>query len=132
MGGEDGGGCVAMLLRFIDLSAEHAGLRHVEKIGPYDGIATRVYQIPNIGVSRGNYAVERSVNLFKRYQRGVLLDYFLVFFDNRFIRVLSTDGIVDVLLRHSIGFLNPLLRSFVVVSRLEFAFCAYRILPGCL
>src|SRR5260370_20431003 len=112
MGGEDGGGCVAMLLRFIDLSAEHAGLRHVEKIGTYVGIATRVYQIPNIGVSRGNYAVERSVNLFKRYQRGVLLDYCPLCFDNRIIRVIITDGIIDVLLGHSIRFLNPLIPVF--------------------
>src|SRR6266404_3536812 len=75
--------------------------------------AARIYESADIRVTGGDNSVEGRVNFFKRLQRFQLLHIGLIGFDDRFISVVRTDGIVHVLLRHSMG----LEKVFVTILR---------------
>src|SRR5260370_8932111 len=91
----------------------------MEEIGFYIGIAAGVDQVSNVSVSRGDDAVERSVNLFKGHQCRVLVYGCLVCLDNGFVRIVSTDGIISVLLGDSVAFQKSQISGFWY--RTEFA-----------
>ncbi len=60
----------------------------------------------------GNDAVERRVDLFERYERLELLYGCFVGLDDGLIRIVGTDGRVDVLLGYGIGFQKSLIPVF--------------------
>src|SRR5712691_939982 len=109
----------------VYVDAQSSGLSDVEEIGFYIGIAAGVDQVSNVSVSRGDDAVERSVNLFKGHQCRVLVYRCLVCLDNGFVRIVSTDGIISVLLGDSVAFQKSQISGFC--DRSEFEIC----LRGC-
>src|SRR5712692_2654084 len=103
----------------VYVDAQFSGLSDVKEIGFYIGIAAGVDQVSNVSVSRGDDALERRVDLFKRHQCGVLVYGCLVGLDNCFVRIVSTDGIIDILLRYGVGFQKSQITGFCDRSELQ-------------
>src|SRR4029077_8023338 len=55
-----------IFLRDVYVNPQFAGLRDVKEIGFRSATATRINKVPNIGVSRCDDSIERSVNLLER------------------------------------------------------------------
>ena len=75
----------------------------MKKIGLRSSTASRINQIADVGIARGNDAIKRRVDFFERYQRGVLLHGCLVGFDDCFVRVVRADRVIDVLLGNGVA-----------------------------
>src|SRR5207245_7318619 len=88
----------------VYINTQLSRLRDVKEIGFHSVPAAGVDQIADIRISRGDDAVERSVNFFKGHQCRVLVYGCLVCLDNGFVRIVSTDGIIGVLLGDSVAF----------------------------
>src|SRR6266853_6348088 len=111
----------------VYVDAQSSGLRDVKEIGFYIGIAAGVDQVSNVSVSRGDDAVERRVDLFKRHQCRVLVYGCLICLDYCFVRIVSTDGIIDILLRYGFAFQKSLISGFGDRSELEIGLCGEQI-----
>src|SRR6266849_979116 len=111
----------------VYVDAQFSGLSDVEEIGFYIGIAAGVDQVSNVSVSRGDDAVERRVDLFKRHQCRVLVYGCLICLDNCFIRIVSTDGIIDILLRYGFAFQKSLRSGLGDRSELEICLCGEQV-----
>ena len=103
----------------VYVNAQFSGLSDVKQIGFHIAAAARIDEVADIGVARGDHAIERCVDLFERDQRRVLLYGCLVGFDDSVIRVVGADRVIDVLLGHSVAFQQPLIPRFGDGSQLE-------------
>src|SRR5260370_32694144 len=116
-----------IFLRDVYVDAQFSGLSHVEEIGFNRATASGVNQVTDIRVSGGDDAVEGSVNLFEGHQCRVLVSGCLVCLDNCFVRIVRTDGIIDILLRYGFAFQKSLISGFGDRSELEIGLCGEQV-----
>src|SRR4029077_7670229 len=121
-----------IFLRDVYVNAQFPGLNDVEEIGFHSAGAAGVNQVADIRVPSSDHAIERSVDLLKRHQCGVLVHGCLVCLDNRFVRVVSTNGIVDVLLGYSVAFQESLIAGLSDRSELEVCLRGEQVAAGLL
>ena len=108
-----------VFLRNVYVNAQLSGLSDVKKIGLRSSTASRINQIADVGIARGNDAIKRRVDFFERYQCGVLLHGRLVGFDDCFVRVVRADRVIDVLLSNSVALQKSLIAGLGNGSELE-------------
>ncbi len=97
------GSRLRILFRYIDIHAQPVSLRQVEHVGLHASGASRVDESADIGITRGNNSVEGSVDFLEGLQGLELFHVGLIGVDDRFVCVVSTDGIVGVLLRYRVS-----------------------------
>ena len=99
----------------------------MEQVGLHASGASRVNESADIGITGGNDSVEWSVDFLEGLQGLELLHVGLIGVDDRFVCVVSTHGIVGVLLRHRVRLQQVEIATLGDFGEPEVGLCGFEI-----